>query len=120
MLKAALLVLTLTADGAVLATLTSADDAEDCSAKQEVIRQVLESAGITPLVNECGQTELTLTPFDHGAGPEAQIHRYRVDLPEAGGFTIAPLSADQSCTAAPDANPAIYCTRSAQQVVTDG
>lgn len=120
MLKIALLILTLTPDGATRVTLTEAEDAATCEANREVVTQILTEAGSPPLVALCGPTDLRLTPFEHGTPPEAEVHRYRVELPKAGGFTLAPLAGGESCTPDPAADPAVHCARSGQAVVSDG
>lgn len=120
MLKIALLILTLTPDGATRLTLTEAEDADDCGAKREVVSQVLTEAGSPPIAALCDETALRLTPFEHGLPPDAETHRYRVELPKAGGFVIRPLTADETCEAETVADPAVHCTRSAQAELPDG
>lgn len=115
MLKPALLVLTTLADGDVRLTLSYAESAEECEAKREVVTQILTEAQMPPLLTLCGETALQVTPYAHGVPDAAETHRYRVEIPLAGGFTITPLAAGASCTPAPAADPAIYCTRSAQR-----
>lgn len=118
MLKPALLILTLIADGDIRMTLSAAEDMDECEATLDVVTQILTEAGNPPLLTRCGETALTLTPFEHGTPPEAEVHRYRIEVSADAGFSIVPLSADDECEPAPDAAPAIYCTRSAQQVVS--
>ncbi|MFV0408522.1 MAG: hypothetical protein ACK5LJ_02100 [Paracoccus sp. (in: a-proteobacteria)] len=115
MLKPALLVLTAMADGDTRLTLSYAESAEECEAKRAVVTQILTEAGMAPLRTLCGETELQLTPYEHGAAPTAETHRYRVEIPSVGGFAITPLAEGDDCAPAPDADPAIYCTRSGQQ-----
>ncbi|MDO5614039.1 MAG: hypothetical protein Q4G14_12470 [Paracoccus sp. (in: a-proteobacteria)] len=119
MIKTVLLLLTLTADGEIRVNLTETEGPDDCEARQDVVTQVLTGAGMAPLHAICGPSALRLTPFDHAALAEDENHRYRVELPRAGGFTIRPLSGDEGCDPAPDADPAVYCARSSQAVIDD-
>ncbi|MDO5642154.1 MAG: hypothetical protein Q4G26_07170 [Paracoccus sp. (in: a-proteobacteria)] len=119
MIKTALLLLTLTADGDIRVNLTETDGPDDCEARRDVVTQVLTGADMAPLHAICGPTALRLTPFDHAALSTDERYRYRVELPRAGGFAIRPLSAGEACTPAPDADPAVYCARSGQAVIGD-
>lgn len=116
MLETVLLLLTLTANGDVRVNLSYLPDAEECEARRDVVTQVLAGAGMEPLQAICGQTSLRLTPFEHGTLDAEEHHRYRVELPGAGGFAIRPLTADEACEPAPDADPVVYCARSGQAV----
>ena len=98
MLKLALLVLTLTNDGAVRVTLSESESAGDCRTSQEMITTILSEAGVEVIAARCGETELVLTPFEHGATAEEEVHRYKVTLGAAGGFGIVPLAAGEACT----------------------
>ena len=118
MLKTALLVLTLTDDGATRVTLSEQAGAEDCALAQTTVTAILSQAGQPPLAAVCGETALRLTPFEHGAAPDTEVNRYRVELPASGGFTVAPLAGGEACTPAPEATPAVHCGRSAQKVLT--
>lgn len=120
MLIPTLLVLTLMGDGSTRVTLTEEESPETCEASRESVVAILTEAGMPPLAARCGQTALRLTPFEHGATPETEIHRYRVELPAAGGFTVTPLPPDSPCEAAPVTDPVVVCGRSAQQVLSDG
>ncbi len=120
MLATALLVLTLTADGGVRMTLSAAEDAVECEANRDAVVTILSGAGRAPIVALCGQTALRLTPFEHGAKPEEEVHLYRVELPSAGGYTVTPLAEGEACEPATAADPAVYCTRSAQEVLAEG
>ena len=120
MLKSALLILTLADGGATRVTLTESESPEDCEASREVVTQILTEAGSAPLAAVCGETDLRLTPFIHGTPPEAETHRYRVEVARSGGFTVTPLGAEAPCAAAPDADPAVHCTRSGQSVLPNG
>lgn len=51
---------------------------------------------------------------------EAEIHRYRVEVPNGNGYRIAPLAKDETCTPDLAADPAVYCAQSGQGVLTDG
>lgn len=120
MLKTTLLMLTVMAGGDLRVTLSPAADEVECEANRDAVVTILAEAGRPPLAALCGASDLRLTPFVHGTPPEAEIHRYRVELPAAGGFRITPLTGDESCTAAPQADPAVHCARSAQTVLPAG
>ncbi len=120
MLKTVLLILTLAGDGGVRMTLTDSDSLAECEASLEVVSQILTEAGSPPLLARCGESALRLTPFVHGTPPEAETHRYRVELPAAGGLAVRPLGPDEACTPAPEADPAVHCARSGQSVLADG
>ena len=120
MLKSALLILTLAEGGATRVTLTESDSPADCEASRDVVTQILTEAGSAPLAAVCGETDLRLTPFIHGTPPDAEIHLYRVELPQAGGFTIVPLAEGEACTPDTEADPAVHCTRSGQSVLPNG
>ena len=111
----ALLLLTLMADGDTRMTLSPAESAEACAGTREVLVQLLTEAGKPPILALCGTSALHLSPYIHGTPPEAEIHRYRVEIPSAGGFTVTPLDPQAPCAAAPKADPAIHCTRSSQR-----
>ena len=87
----ALLLLTLMADGGTRLTLSPAESAEACEATREVLVQVLTEAGKPPILAQCGTSILQLTPYVHGTPPEAETHRYRVEVARSGGFTVTPL-----------------------------
>ena len=108
------------ADGGTRLTLSPAETTEACMATREVLVQVLTEAGKPPILALCGTSALQLTPYVHGTPPEAETHRYRVEIPRTGTFTVTPLGPQSPCLAAPDANPAVYCTRSSQQVLAGG
>lgn len=117
MLKTTLLMLTVMAGDDLRVTLSPAADEIECEANRDAVVTILGNAGRAPLAALCGATELRLTPFVHGTPPEAEVHRYRVELPLAGGFRVTPLGGEERCTAAPEADPAVYCARSAQSVL---
>ncbi|MDO5705130.1 MAG: hypothetical protein Q4G49_08675 [Paracoccus sp. (in: a-proteobacteria)] len=119
MLKSTLLILTLMADDGTRLTLSTYDSPDECEGAREVVTQVLTDAGQEPVVTMCGKTGLRLTPYIHGAPRRAEVNRYRVELPADGGFTVIPLT-DETCEDAPDADPVVYCTLSAQQVISTG
>ena len=110
-----LLMLTLMADGGVRLTLSESDNAPACEAARASVVRILSTSGKPPLLTVCGQTDLKLSPFVHGTPASAEVLRYRVEVPAGGGFVVQPLQADEACTPAPSAQPAVYCTRSAQQ-----
>ena len=119
MLKTTLLILTLMSDGGTRVTLSAYDSPQECEAARDVVTQVLTAAQTEPLVALCGETELRVTPYIHGAPRRAEVHRYRVELPAEGGFAVTPLT-DEPCEDDEDADPAVWCTLSAQQVISQG
>ncbi|WP_417244021.1 hypothetical protein [Celeribacter sp.] len=120
MLKTALLILTMAQGDATRVTLSEADSLSDCEASLDVLSQILTEAGNPPIAAICGETALRLEPFIHGTPPEAEIHRYRVEVPNGNGYRIAPLAKDETCTPDLAADPAVYCAQSGQGVLTDG
>ena len=121
MLKIALLTLTMTAEGEPpRLTLSEMESAAACAEAQDRVTRILTQSGIRVLAALCGPSDLRLTPFDHGATPEDERFRYRVELDPAGGFRVTPLAADAACEAAPKAQPAIHCARSSQEPLPPG
>ncbi|MCL4068054.1 hypothetical protein M3484_15890 [Pseudomonas sp. GX19020] len=119
MLIETLLVLTQIGEGDLRVTLSPAADAVECEANRDAVVTILTDAGRPPLVALCGQTGLRLTPFLHGIRPEDETHRYRVKLPESGGFVVMPLAEGEGCAPGTAAGSVIYCARSAQSVVKE-
>lgn len=117
MLKIALLVLTLTEDGATRVTLSATENAEGCEDLKAVVTAILTEGGTKVIAAMCGDSPIELTPFDHGAGPEDETHHYRVIITEGQSFELVPLSAGESCVPAPSAAPSVFCARSSQSVV---
>lgn len=117
MLKIALLVLTLTEDGATRVTLSATEDADDCIGLKTVITSILEDTGTVTLAAICGPSNLELTPFEHGAGPEDEIYRYRVALTGDSAYLVTPLAEGATCEPDETASPAIHCARSSQSVL---
>ncbi|WP_028601301.1 hypothetical protein [Ottowia thiooxydans] len=112
----ALLLLTLMADGSTRLTLSEATTAKDCETSRISVTRVLTSMGKPPLLALCGQSDLRLTPYMHGTPAEAEIQRYRVEVPINGNFIVKPLTASESCESTQKSEPAVYCTRSAQRI----
>ncbi len=119
MLKPVLVVLTLAQGGGTHLALTSAEDADECLAKADVVTQVLEGAGLQVIAARCGETGLSFTPYSHSAQSGAHVHRWRVTLPETGAI-IEPLAPGESCDPAPTAVPAVHCALSAQEASVPG
>lgn len=115
----ALLLLTLRSDGGVRMSLTETEDLAECASYAETIETILTSVGREIIAMRCGQNALHLTPFAHGTPEEAEIERYRVTLMADGAYVVDPLAPEDQCTPAPQGDPAVYCTRSAQKVITD-
>lgn len=120
MLKSTLLVLTLMSDGGVRVTLSEAADAAECETSRAAVVAILTEAGRAPLAALCGETGLEFTQFMHGVPEEEEIHRYRVELPAAGGFTVIPLAEGEACEPAEAEAGTVHCARSAQEVVGEG
>lgn len=115
MLKPVLVVLTLAPGGeATHLALTSAETAQECAAKSQAVRQVLQDAGVKVIEARCAETDLAFTPYGHG-GKGPHVHPWRVTLPATGAL-IEPLPAAETCAPAPDATPAVHCALSAQAV----
>ncbi len=117
MLQTVLIVLTLGhADGTHL-SLTQADNPAACEQKSQALGKILTDAGYTIGAGRCVPENLRFTPYQPGAHDMA--NRFRVTLPLAGGATVEALGPDETCTPAPDADPAVFCARSAQQLLAD-
>lgn len=116
MLKMALLILTLTPDGAVRLTLSETESLEDCHASREVVTQLLDGAGVEILEAHCGETALRLTPFEHGRSGAEEIWRYLVEIDGAGFYAVRPLETAEECAPA-DEPVRVYCARSAQHPI---
>lgn len=117
MLKIALLTLTLDG-GAVHMAMTEAESPEECKGKAEVVEQVLIGAGYTVVAMRCGQTDLNLTPYNHGAGDRDMKWHYHVTVNGTAledGFN-ARLVEPGTCTAEGDDE---YCAASAQGPVAE-
>ncbi|UYV35631.1 hypothetical protein N4R57_11150 [Rhodobacteraceae bacterium D3-12] len=116
MIEIALLVISLTSDGAHRLTLTPAENLAACEDSKLAVTGILASAGIEVVAARCGENNLHLTPFEHGASAEEEVYKYRVVLAKDGGFTVEPLS-DVDCQPTSDALRKVYCVRSSQSVV---
>ncbi|RKF14596.1 hypothetical protein D6850_06820 [Roseovarius spongiae] len=119
MLKTALLILTLGPDGATHMALSEADSLADCVAKAESVGAILTGAGYDIQAMRCGQTDLALTPYQHGRDADDMQWRYRVVVKGASledGFTARPV-APGVCRANGDEN--VFCAVSAQGPATD-
>lgn len=116
MLKTALLVLTMTGGGQVRVTLSETENMAACGKSREMVTSILKGAEIKVIKAICGPSALRLTPFEHGLGPEAEIHKYQVMVEKSGKFRVTPLAKGATCTPTHDADPAIYCARSSQAV----
>jgi hypothetical protein len=103
---------TLTADDSVRMTLSEAPSVKACEASRASVVRILAGLGKPPLLARRGQSDVQLTPFVHGTPPEAEVQRYQVTV-HARGFGVTPLAATHACQPAPEATPAVYCTRSA-------
>ncbi|MFV0332579.1 MAG: hypothetical protein ACK5JR_00665 [Tropicimonas sp.] len=117
MLKLAFLLLTLNEAGDPRLTVSYTASMEDCEALGFTILGILDGMGSEILAERCGETPLSLTPFAHGLGPEHEVNRYRVTIPQEAGWVIEPLAAGAVCEPAPEASPAVYCATSVQAVI---
>lgn len=114
MLSTVLIVVTLGHADAPHVSFSSAPDAPACAAKAEAVTGLLAGAGYRIGAQRCIQTDLAFAPYDHAA--TAYPHAYRLTLPAdaAQGGTVEPLGRLSDCTAAPEADPAVWCVVSAQ------
>lgn len=117
MLTAALLTLTLTADGGLRMSLTEMESEAACMAAHARVTEILTQSGIEAVEAICGETDLRLTPFEHGADPEDEKHLYRVRV-TGDEFVVAPQAPNEVCTDTSGDGFRIYCARSAQSVVS--
>lgn len=118
MMKTALLILSLTADGGARATLAEKDSMDQCETSRETVVRILTEAGQAPHVGRCGETDVRVTPYQQGPDPEGPLLRLRIEVPAAGGFSITALGPDAPCAAAPEAEPAVYCAHSTQTLIS--
>lgn len=117
MLKPVLVILTMTSGGDTHLALSSPETPADCEARREVVSQTLAAAGTQVLAALCGESDLTFTPYAHGAPATAFTHRWRVHLTDAGPV-IAPVPDGAACTEARDAMQPSFCAVSAQRATT--
>jgi len=121
MLEIALLMLTMNEDGLVRVNLNPVESREAFADQMETVRSIFDGAGIDVLDLRCGATALRLTPFEHGHGPEAEVHRYRVTVKGSGGFDVLPLGPGAACTPSNDGPGRTLCAVSSQRpVARDG
>lgn len=119
MLTAALLTLTLTADGDLRLSLSEMESAADCMESRDRVVEILTQAEIGIVEARCGEISLRLTPFEHGADREDEIHFYQVVTGGVSGFVVMPVNTASDCVADPNQLPRVYCARSAQSVIPD-
>lgn len=115
MLKPLLVILTMTSGGDTHLALSSPETQADCEARQEVVSQTLAAAGAQVLAAVCGESDLSFTPYAHGAPASAFTHRWRVHLTD-GGPVIAPVAQGAACDEQRDAMQPSFCAVSAQSV----
>lgn len=118
MLKIALLVLFLAEDASVRMTLTDTADMDSCLATRSMVRDVLDTNGYTILAALCDQTDLSLTPFEHGVAAEAYRHRYKVIVSAEDTFELLALTPDAPCAPIDAGRTKTFCATSSQAVVT--
>ncbi len=116
MLKIALLTLTLTADGDPRLTVTDSEDLQSCRHSKEMVDILFEDGGIETMATVCGTTELTLSPFEHGATADREIHLYRVEILDEEAYSVTPLTKGDACT---PTEGIVFCARSSQEVLQD-
>lgn len=119
MLKTALLILTLGQNGTVHMALSEAETLADCEGMAESVEQILTSAGYKIQALRCGQTDLDLTPYEHGHTPDDVRWHYHVVVEGTAlhdGFTVRSMSPG---TCATDGDASAYCAISAQGPVTE-
>lgn len=111
-LSVVLVLVTLSAGEPPHVSFSTAEDAADCAAKGERLGAILTGAGYRIGAQACVETEARFAPYDHGAS--VFPHAYRVTVPATGAAAVAPLDRIGDCTAAPEADPAVWCALSAQ------
>lgn len=114
MLKTALLILTLGDGGTTHMALSEADSLADCEGMAEAVEQILTGAGYTIQAMRCGQTDLDLTPYEHGYSQAEMRWHYQVALNGSSledGFTVQMVEPD-ACETGGETNA--YCAVSAQ------
>lgn len=114
MLATVLIIVTLGHADAPHVSFSQAENLEACEAKAEALTSVLERANYQVGATRCVQTELTLSPYDRAA--KEFPHAFRISLPNDASATIEQLDSLSECTAAPDADPAVFCAVSAQTI----
>ncbi|MFP7571394.1 hypothetical protein [Marivita sp. S2033] len=113
MLKTILIILTLGQGGAMQLALTETDSLEDCMARADVVGQILSGAGEQIEAMRCGETDLAVSPYEHGHGPEDLKWHYLVSVKGTSledGFDIRPVEAGHC-----DASAGKVCAISAQR-----
>lgn len=113
-MKIALIILTLGGTGNMQLALSEAESMEDCAAKADVVEQILSGAGYAIEAMRCGETDLVLTPYEHGRGEADMRWTYHITLKGAAledGFELRPAESG-NCQA--DAGAGQYCAISAQ------
>lgn len=118
MLKIALLTLTLGDGGTMHMALSEAGSLADCTAKAEAVEQILTGAGYTIEAMRCGETDLSLTPYEHGHTAADMRWHYHVTLNGAAledGFALRTVEPG-TCVAEGDQT---YCAVSAQGPVAE-
>ena len=119
MLKTVLLVLTLGDGGTTHMALSEADSLADCAGRAEAVERILTGAGYTIKTMRCGQTDLEVTPYDHGHTEADMRWHYHVALNGASledGFTLRSVEPG-TCDAGDDVTA--FCAISAQGPVTE-
>lgn len=111
MLQTILVVLTTVTGGPPHLSLAPVAAAEDCPARAGAIGAVLEEAGTEVLAIRCAETQLRVTPYVPGAGPDDFVHRWRIELGDEA-VELAPLAGGEACEPA----EGVVCAVSAQSV----
>lgn len=117
MLKLALLVLTMNADGSVQTTVSEADNLSECQEQLETVQGLLLGMEVNIAHISCGQTSAHLTPFEHGLGPESYKYHYQVKVSDEQ-FALTSYEGD-ACVADMQGNAKIYCTISSQRLLNN-
>ena len=117
LLQYVLLVLSINANGDIRATISPDDDMAACMEQKETVDAILKTAGADVVKLVCSTTSAKLAPFEHGAGIEDQIYKYRIDL-HPDYISILEIN-DGACSPATNGKVETYCTVSSQRLIKE-
>lgn len=112
-----MIVLTFLDDGSLSAAFVNTPTLEECKARAEIVRTILEDQKLAIEALACRPSDLTFEPFQHGPSGGTR-HRYAIALGDDAA-EVAPLAEDQACapSAAGEAGIARFCVTSAQKLL---
>ncbi|MDO5620394.1 MAG: hypothetical protein Q4G24_02875 [Paracoccus sp. (in: a-proteobacteria)] len=114
MLKPVLVILTIGSGGVPHVSFSALESLDACTARTEAVTSILTGAGYEIVAHGCGETDLAIAPYQHGAPQQEPTHPYRISIGE--DVQIEALAALDDCTPALDADPAVWCALSRQGV----